>query len=208
MASFLHIIPKKIDGAFVFSGGMIIDADGAKNAYNASNSGLDTNADAMNGNKYVGVVTINGKPFEMPDGSYVSPTSLQDHTKAITDPARYIDASAAPYLAACPEFLAMGVKLGDRAIVVYKNNSTGLILGDVSPHNHWCECSMAAGPAVGLSGSPRIGGVDSGCIYIVFPGTANSPPWPVSVVEFQQNAFDMFDARGGVAWLRSLGLVA
>lgn len=205
--AFVGLAPRLIRGAWVFQCGMVIDADGAKAAYRADNQGLDDNKNAMSGDRYVGVVTINGKPFEMPDGSWVSTSALQDRTKQIIDPARYVDASAVPGLAVCPEFIKMGVKLGDLAVVIYKENSTGLILYDISPHNHWGEASMAAAPAVGLNGSPRIGGVEDGCTYIVFPGTATDPAWPRAVVEFQQAAFDRFDAWGGLVGVRALGAV-
>src|SRR4051794_28994322 len=85
----------KIDnGSLVFRAGMQVDADGSPHAYHRINSkGLDNleNAKGENG-RFVGIaLKRNGEPAVQGDedpapGFYVSTTSLQDRSKASTDP--------------------------------------------------------------------------------------------------------------------------
>lgn len=41
-------------------------------------------------------------------------------------------------------------------------------------------------------------GVDRGVIYVVFKGSAASPPWPLSNDDIEKNGRALFDAWGGV----------
>ena len=85
--------------AVMFQSGMTIDADGAPNAYNPDNTGLDDLSNAGEPGDWDGIVADRGgEPFiQGPDdpfpGFYVSCTALVDWSKLRTDPARYVDAS-------------------------------------------------------------------------------------------------------------------
>src|SRR3954447_14645348 len=84
---------------FFFVSGMTIDADGAPNAYNSGDTGLDALANAGAPTHWDGVITdrrgnplIQQKNDPFP-GYYISCTSLSDETKRFTDPTGYVDAS-------------------------------------------------------------------------------------------------------------------
>jgi hypothetical protein len=94
------------DSTFLaWENGLRIDVDGAPNAYGPNNTGLDYTANAGKAGNWYGVVTDkDGDPYiQGPEdpypGDYISATSLQDHTKAVDDPTRYVDARTVPYLA-------------------------------------------------------------------------------------------------------------
>jgi hypothetical protein len=173
-------------GALVFSSGMVVDADGAPNAYAPAGTGLaalDYLANAMNGDKFVGVVCIGGVPVVQRAGNpcpgyYVSPTSLVDRSKIITDPRRYVNADVVSYVAVCPELRSRGVQLGDLAMVLYKDKRVAAIVADVSPHDHYGEASVACARAVGIPSSAKNGGVAAAVTYVLFPGSLAAPAWP------------------------------
>jgi hypothetical protein len=81
--------------AFFFVSGMTIDADGAPNAYNPDDTGLDELANAGAPAHWNGIITDrDGNPliqqrersFYPFPGYYISCTSLSDKTKKFTDP--------------------------------------------------------------------------------------------------------------------------
>src|SRR5215475_10007126 len=82
-----------------------IDADGAPNAYNPSNTGLDFNANAGLPNHWHNVIAADpqdpSKPFVQTSGEfagyYVSKSTLQNPHGAANDPATYADAHIIPY---------------------------------------------------------------------------------------------------------------
>lgn len=175
------------NGAVCFTAGMVVDADGAPNAYAPAGSGLavlDYLANAMNGEKFVGVVCIAGEPVVQDatglcPGYYVSPTSLVDRTKTVADPRRYVNADAVPYIAVCPELRSVGgLVFGDLAMVLYQDKRVAAIIADGSPHNHYGEASVACARALGIPASAKNGGVSSGVTYVCFPRSAASPAWP------------------------------
>lgn len=97
--------------AIYFKAGMSIDADGAYRAYKIRNLGLDyddngKNPCAPNG-RWIGVVTdrsgraIPQGPNDPAPGYLISTTALQDSVRATTDPMRYVDSEAVPYIAFC-----------------------------------------------------------------------------------------------------------
>jgi hypothetical protein len=86
---------------------MEIDADGAPNAYHPEDRGIDALANA--GFPHGGwrdILAIDPldstRPFVQRAGPFagffVSKTRLEDSTREVTDPARYVDSTAVPYL--------------------------------------------------------------------------------------------------------------
>jgi|SRR5579872_21533 len=89
---------------FFFISGMTIDADGAPNAYNPDDTGLDELANAGTSGHWDGIITdksgnaIIQRESDPFPGYYISCTSLSDETKHFTDPTGYVNASKIPYV--------------------------------------------------------------------------------------------------------------
>lgn len=168
--------------AFFFTAGMTIDADGAPNAYHPDDTGLDELSNAGMPGRWDGIITDReGNPFiqegtDPSPGYYVSCTSLADETKKFTDPTRYVDASAIPYIA-LPEVIAErgGASLGDFALVINRRNgrSAFAIYADIGTMG---EGSIALAESLGIWSNARAGGAYGGILYIVFPGSGNQHP--------------------------------
>ena len=173
---------------FFFEGGMTIDADGAPNAYNAANTGLDDLANAGDPTHWDGLVADrNGTPFiqganDPFPGYYVSCTALTDRTKDVSDPGRYVDASKIPYVV-LPGDLAReaGARLGDFAVVFNMRNgkSSYAIFADIGTLG---EGSIALAENLGISSDARQGGTRGGILYHVFTGSGNGKPRPVDEI--------------------------
>ena len=168
--------------AVFFVSGMTIDADGAPNAYNPDDTGLDELANAGTPGHWNGIVTDrDGDPLiqQMSDpfpGYYVSCTALSDSTKKFTDPTGYVDASKIPYVA-LPQELAdrAGLRLGDLAVVMNLRNSKSsfAIYADIGTLG---EGSVALAEDLGIRSDARRGGEDNGILYLFFPGSGNLKP--------------------------------
>jgi hypothetical protein len=191
------------DGSAVFfQSGMTIDADGAPNAYNPQNTGLDDLANAGQPGHWDGVVQDeNGDPFvQGPDdpfpGYYVSCTSLCDRNKRSVDPRRYVDASRIPYVV-LPGGLARqaGAHLGDFALVMNLRNgrSSYAIFADVGTLG---EGSIALADNLGIHSDARIGGTRGGVLYVIFPGSGDGAPH--SVDEINTLAPERAEQWGGI----------
>jgi len=64
---------------------------------------------------------------------------------------------------------ALGAKLGDLALILYKDKRSFAIFADLGPRAHIGEASMATAANLGIPNSPKHGGVSSkSVIYIVF----------------------------------------
>jgi len=174
--------------AFFFEAGMTIDADGAPNAYNAENTGLDDLANAGDSTHWDGLLA-NGEGIPLiqgPDdpfpGYYVSCTALTDRTKSQSDPARYVDASKIPYIV-LPGNLARdaGARLGDFAVVTNTRNgkSSYAIFADIGTLG---EGSIALADNLGIWSNAREGGTRGGIIFEVFPGSGNGQPRTVEEI--------------------------
>jgi hypothetical protein len=171
--------------AFFYESGMTIDADGAPNAYHPDNSGLDDLENAGAPGNWQGLAKdANGEPFiQGPDdpfpGYYVSATALADHSKAVNDPARYVDASKIPFVV-LPGGMArqIGARPGDFAAVFNQRNgkSSYAIFGDVGPHDRIGEGSVALAENLGIRSNARNGGAHRGIFYLLFPGSGNGHP--------------------------------
>jgi hypothetical protein len=173
---------------FLFSSGLAIDADGAPNAYNADDTGLDYLFNAGQPGQWDGIVQDeDGNPFvQGPDdpfpGYYISCTALFDRTKRHNDPARFVDATQIPYVA-LPGDLAerTGSRLGD--VVLVFSERTGkysyAIFADIGALG---EGSIALAENLGIWSDARRGGSRAGVSYVVFPGSGNGRPESVDEI--------------------------
>ena len=92
------------DSAFFYQSGMEIDVDGAYHAYHPDGrSGLDHLGNAGHPGNWWALVTNNGQPYGKPliqtdtdpaPGFYISTTMLEDTSKDLKDPRRYVNAEA------------------------------------------------------------------------------------------------------------------
>jgi hypothetical protein len=195
------------DSAFFYQAGMMIDADGAFHAYNPDGkSGLDYLGNAGHPGNWWALVTDNGqrngnpliqKGTDPAPGFYISTTSLEDTNLDRADPNRYVNAEAINFVV-LPGRLGLGVKLGDFAVVI--NPSSGrsacAVYADVGPVNKIGEASIATANAIGISSSPKTGGIGHGIAYIVFPGSASN--WPLSQGDIDRQAGQLFQNWGGI----------
>jgi hypothetical protein len=181
----IPILRRPGNGAFFYESGMTIDADGAPNAYHPDNLGLDDLANAGSPGSWEGLAKdADGNPFIQVEGDpfpgyYVSATALSDHSKALNDPARYVDASKIPFLV-LPGGMArqLGARVGDFAVVFNQRNGkfSYAIFGDVGPFDRIGEGSMALADNLGIRSDARNGGTRRGVLYLIFPGSGNGRP--------------------------------
>jgi hypothetical protein len=193
--------------AFFFVSGMTIDADGAPNAYNADNTGLDDLSNAGQPGHWDGIVLEqSGMPYvQGPEdpfpGFFVSCTSLVDRTKSASDPHRYVDASKIPYVV-LPGGLARGAgaRIGDFAFVSNLRNgtSTYAIFADIGTLG---EGSIALADRLGIHSDARIGGTRGGVLYVVFPGSGDRTPHTLD--EINEQAGKQVALWGGVEKLNA-----
>ena len=191
--------------AFFFVSRMAIDADGAPNAYNPDNTGLDELANAGAPGHWNGIITDReGNPLIQQEsdpfpGYYISCTSLSDETKKFTDPTAYVDASKIPYVALPPELAGRGgVRLGDFAVVMNLRNgkSSFAIYADIGTLG---EGSVALADALGIGSDARRGGASDGILFLLFPGSGNLRPRTIS--EIQSEGEKLLSSRGGLKQL-------
>jgi hypothetical protein len=193
--------------AFFFSSGMTIDADGAPNAYNPDDTGLDELANAGFPGHWNGIITDrHGNPLVQQEshpfpGYYISCTSLADKTKEFGDPSRYVDATKIPYVA-LPEEVAErgGAQLGDFAFVVNLRNrkSSFAIYADIGTLG---EGSVALAETLGISSNARHGGESDEVLYMLFPGSGNMKPRTIG--EIQSEGQRLLSDSGGIEKISS-----
>jgi hypothetical protein len=179
-----------IKGKGVLHCGFVIDVDGSPHAYHPDgHSGLDFTANAGRPGNWYGLVTDNeslsGKPViqgptDPAPGYYVSYTSLQDTSKARTDPRRYVDSETIPYIVLPGTIIhqAGEPKLGDLAAVFNERNGklSSAIVADIGPNRRLGEGSIALATRLGLPSNPRGPGIKSGIAIVVFPGSGDGKP--------------------------------
>jgi Fungal chitosanase of glycosyl hydrolase group 75 len=195
--------------AFFFVSRMTIDADGAPNAYDPDDTGLDDLANAGGPTHWDGIITdregnplVQGESDPFP-GYYISCTSLSDQNKKLTDPTRYVDASKIPYVV-LPNDLAerAGARLGDFAVVMNLRNgkSSYAIYADIGTMG---EGSIALADNLRIWSDARRGGQSDGILYLVFPGSGNLEPRTID--EIQSEAEKLLHDWGGIEKLASCG---
>ncbi len=193
--------------AFFFISGMAIDADGAPNAYNSDDTGLDELANAGEPAHWNGIVTDrHGNPLIQQEkdpfpGYYVSCTSLSDETRQFTDPRGYVNASTIPYVVLPQEVADRGgARLGDFAVVMNLRNgkSSFAIYADIGTLG---EGSVALADALGIWSNARRGGQSDGVLYLVFPDSGNLRPRVIG--EIQSEGEKLLYHWGGMKKLSS-----
>ena len=173
-------------GVLRFDSGLMIDADGAPNAYHPQGRGLDALANAGKPGNWWGVVTDDGTPKGTPvvqsasdpfPGYFVSATSLEDLARATTDPRRYVDSAKVPYIVLPPALLKYA-RLGDFAVVEHlaSGRRSFAQVADTGPKDKLGEGSIALADALGVASSPRRGGTSSGLRYVIFVKSGNRRP--------------------------------
>lgn len=186
------------EGGFGWLGPLAIDADGAPNAYNASDSGIDYLANAGRPGNWWGIVTENEDPVVQNPRDpfpnfYVSTTALNYPGYVDTDPRRYVNAITVPYIAlprnindlvpdapakGCTCFAWRGKTLVNaiyadvrKAFTVDTGSAFGegsIALAEALGHDPWVKVSSLWRAAIGLS-AYEIG-------YVVITGEANFDP--------------------------------
>ncbi len=194
--------------AFFYESGMYIDADGAPNAYNPQNTGLDDLANAGEPGHWSALAhDDSGEPYlqgprSSYPGYYVSTTALSDRAKRSDDPAKYVDATSVSYIVLPRGFSRqMGARLGDFAMVLNLRNGkySAAIFADIGPSDYIGEGSMALAENLSVRSSPRRGGTSHGIVYLVFPGSGNGQPRTVE--EITEQSTKLFDDWGGPSQL-------
>lgn len=193
------------DGAVWWTGGAEIDADGSPFAY-GPHGGLDYLGNAgEEGNWYGLACDPNRKPYvqgktDPNPGGYVSTTALQDHSKAESDPARYVDSGTVSYVSipknAVKDF---GLHVGDVGIAYYAKTgkSCVFVVADVGPKDKWGEISMQLAKNLGVDPDPKTGGTEAGVTYVVFKGSSKG--WPTKAWDRAQQVQDLLNSTGGMA---------
>lgn len=174
--------------AFTWTAGLAVDGDGSPRCYHPDNhGGLDDLANAGSPGAWWGIACDDhGEPYvqtatDPAPGFYVSQTALGDHRWPERDPRRYVDAGRVAYLAIPPELTALGVHLGDVALVEFRGEWAPAIVADIGPRGKLGEGSIALARALGIPDSPRHGGVGAGVRVTVWPASATRVPWPRSM---------------------------
>ncbi len=203
---------QKISSAVLFRAGMLIDADGAPNAYAPDDRGLDSIENAKDGERMNGIVLDDdGNPVVQQSGPfkgfYVSPTALYAAEGSRTDPTTYVDATRIPYIVLPPEFRRQfGVSLGDLALVTNMKNgkSAFAIFAYIGPHDQIGEGSIALANALGLDSNPRYGGIEEPIIsYLVFPKSGLGQGKLPTLEMINASASQVFEQWGGAERLNS-----
>jgi len=203
--------------AYVFTSAHLnVDADGAPNAYHPQDIGIDylANAGYPKSSWWSSVLVTdpndssrayiqNTGPYS---GYFISKTSLQDKSKASTDPSRYVDATKIPYLVFPGKFLRKkgSGKLGDLGFALNLSNgkSSPFVVADIGPTSASLgEISIALAENLGGQHvNPKNGaGTPSGRIlFVVFPNSSKHHPWPISLDDLQNSASELLAQTGGL----------
>jgi hypothetical protein len=185
---------------FFFASGMIIDVDGAPNAYAPIGTvgpldylnNANTKPKTMKGS-WCGIVTdAKGNPIQQNayqpyPGYYISKTSLVDNRFTERDPSHFVDATKVPYIALPPSYFhSSGLKLGDFALIINGNNgkSCFAIFADTKYAASLGEVSARVAELLSLpfdlrwqqkrkagDKNAQPPGGSSGIISLVFPGS-------------------------------------
>lgn len=193
---------------------MAVDADGAPNAYHPDDKGIDAlaNAGFPKGNWKSILVADPAKPdqpFVQTGGKFagffVSQTTLQDRSLAVTDIQRYVDSTQVPYIVFPGAFFALkGTgNFGDVGVALSldSDKESPFIVADAGPLDAPLgEVSIRLAENLGgVNVNPRNGaGMPKGRFtYLVFPRTKSEPPWPVSSEQLQKRARELLGGIGG-----------
>ena len=176
------------DTLVTWTSGLEVDADGAPNAYNMQDTGIDALANAGKLDSWYGLACDAQKKPYIQDaaapfpGYYISQTAMVDESKNLWDVNRYVDSTKVPYISIPHELLGI-IHKGDLALVRYKGVVVSSIVAEVGPYKKIGEGSIALHRALGFDpfrGKPkhRLVGVESGIVFLVTRNSATTPPWP------------------------------
>jgi hypothetical protein len=145
-------------------------------------------------------------PNDPAPGFYVSPTALQNKHLRRTDPRRYVDSTAIPYISLPGHHGdVLRSSLGDLAMVINGHNGqrSAAIYADIGPRAKIGEGSIALAKAIGLSDNARHGGTSSkSIIYIVFPHSGSHAPPAAGIISSQGQR--LFEVWGGLQRVAAL----
>lgn len=208
------------DTAFFYTSSLDVDADGAPNAYDQNNTGIDYLANAGSPGNWYGIATDNsGTPYVQgiyPAGSYapykgfyVSTTSLENSAFSVWDVRRYANAVNLTFfvLPGLSAVRSTGVKLGDLAYIYWSTKSIGVyaIYADVGPAASIGEASVKTHVSLGSNPYNSRGkvtiGIDSGVTTLVFPGSGSGKLLTQS--EINSVGSSAFNAWGGMSRFKS-----
>ncbi len=199
--------------------GMMINADGAPNAYHPNGIGIDhlLNAGAPPKGEpkaphsrwnWWGIVAKDGKPVVQTSGEwkgyYISTTALANPGQPEDSAARYVDSNKIPFIVV-PNVDKGRVLLGDMAWVINRANgqASAAIIADIGPKDKLGEGSIELARRLGLNSDPKKGGTSKNDIlYIAFPGSGNRKGQ--SLAKIEQLGKNLFDAWGGDARVNAL----
>jgi peptidoglycan hydrolase-like protein with peptidoglycan-binding domain len=204
--------------AVFFTSDLDVDADGCPMAYGPGNKGLDHNGNAQtpvgSGNWNPSVLVLDSakqpvkqKVGDPAPGFFICKSSLQDTSKPVTDPRRYVDALTIPFIV-LPGGSAGPAKTGDAALVIDMRTGKRIkgLVADAGPSGKTGEASILVVGVLaddltpkqvvdaakrnklkGLHCNPRNGGLngpdDRKFRYIVFPGTTMTWPQTIGAIE-------------------------
>lgn len=202
----------EVEKARIILSNLAIDADGSPHAYAPHDSGLpglDYLANAGSTGNWYGIACDHqGTPFIQQDsdpapGYYVSTTALEDPSKALRDPARYVNSETIPFVV-IPSSPKFGIVLGDVgfALNLGTGDSSQFVVGDIGPHNQFGEASIAVARNLILNSDPKRGGTDQAeILYIFF--TESKMTWPGTMVDILVAAFPLWQELGGITRLKN-----
>jgi hypothetical protein len=196
-----------------------VDADGAPNAYNPDDTGLDAlaNAGYPHTNWWKDVLVPDpdhpSRAYVQTDGQFagyfVAMSSLREPQGDAIDPATYVDATLFPYVVLPTGFtnLPHVARVGDVGFATHLNTgiTTTFIVADSGGGSNakLGEGSIALFVALGgQSPNPRTGaGVPVGKIqYIIFPGSRKPGAglWPRTNQDIHDQAMDLISKTPGI----------
>ena len=212
-----RLLSGRISPAYIFSSEHIaVDADGAPNAYHPDDVGLDflANAGYPDSSWWQSVLVPDpenpGRAYTQKSGEFsgyfVTRTSLEDKSRAATDPGRYVDARNVPYLVFPGAFYRMSGTglLGDLGFAISLANGarSPFVVADIGPSRAQLgEMSIALAENLGGENiNPRNGaGVPHGeILYVVFPYSSRDHRWPLSIEEIERHATSLMREAGGI----------
>lgn len=181
------------DGRVHFVADADIDADGANGqnnapvAYLADDSGTELLANggmkivrgrvvcAKNWARDIVILGEDNEPKIFPNRVIASITWYRQPGMTTADPAAYVDAETVPYVVV-PQLIVQrttGVIRGCKARATYQGRSVDCAVADKGPRNKIGELSIAAARALGITSSPRTGGLQTPeVLYELWPGVA------------------------------------
>jgi hypothetical protein len=198
-------------GAILYKAGATVNGDGSPHCYHPDDQqALDYLANAGSSGDWWGIYAPpdgKGKPVQQSiyhpaPGYYISTTALVDPSQPEDHPDRYLDSERYPFMVV-PGNFGEGWKLGDVGFCLNTKTQDNMYCatGDIGPLNHIGEVSILLAKCLGLSPNPKSGGVESGIVYVVFPGSdPGYKPWGKKC----QVAIDTFGKWGGTGKLAQL----